>query len=200
MGRLGVGEGTMVVAYDEDASMAPRVWWLLRHMGHDAVAVLDGGIAAWREAGGRLEGDVPAPRARRFTPKPRPDLVVDVAEVRRPAPGTVLLDARAPERYRGEVEPIDPRAGHIPGAVSAPFREALDARGRWLEEEEHRRRFDRLAPPGTQLVAYCGSGVTACATLLALEIAGRTGGRLYAGSFSDWASYPEHDVRVGDVP
>ena len=198
MGSMGVGDDTMVVVYDQDASMAPRAWWLLRYMGHDATAVIDGGIDAWRAEGYALEQEVREPVPRAFTPRPRADWVVDVTTVRRLGTGAVLLDARAPERYRGEVEPIDPRAGHIPGALSAPFKEALDAHGRWLDTDEQARRFDRLAPADADIVSYCGSGVTACANLLALEIAGRRRGRLYPGSFSDWVSYPDLAVDTGN--
>lgn len=200
MGSLGVGDDSMVVVYDQDASMAPRAWWLLRYMGHDAVAVLDGGIDAWRESGGELERAVHEPVPRAFTPRPRAGWTVDIDAVRRRAPEVALLDARAGERYRGEVEPIDPRAGHIPGALSAPFKEGLDTRGRWLDQDEQARRFDRLAAPGAPIVAYCGSGVTACANLLALEIAGRKGALLYAGSFSDWSARPDLPVATGDAP
>lgn len=200
MGSLGVGDETMVVVYDQDASMAPRAWWLLRYMGHDAVALLDGGIEAWRAAGHDLEGKVREPVPRAFAPRPRVDWTVDIDGVRRRGPEAVLIDARAGERYRGEVEPIDPRAGHIPGARSAFYRDGLDASGRWLDGDEQGRRFDRLAPPGAPIVAYCGSGVTACGDLLALEIAGRKGARLYPGSFSDWASYPDLPVATGGEP
>lgn len=198
MGAAGVGDDTMVVAYDADASMAARAWWLCRYMGHDAVAVLDGGIEAWKKAGEGLQTAVPDPMPRAFTPHPRTSWVVDVDSLRTRGPDTVLLDARAPERYRGDVEPIDPRAGHIPGALSAFFRQGLGADGRWLGEEAQARRFDDALAQGKDVVSYCGSGVTACANLLALEIAGRPGARLYAGSFSDWASYPELTVATGE--
>jgi thiosulfate/3-mercaptopyruvate sulfurtransferase len=200
MGSLGVGDDSMVVVYDQDASMAPRAWWLLRYMGHDAVALLDGGIDAWRQAGGDVEREVREPVARAFTPRPRPDWTVTIEAVRGLGQDSVLIDARAGERYRGEVEPLDPRAGHIPGARSAPFKDGMDASGRWLDADDQASRFDRLAPPGAPIVAYCGSGVTACANLLALEIAGRKGARLYPGSFSDWSSRPELPVATGDTP
>jgi thiosulfate/3-mercaptopyruvate sulfurtransferase len=200
MGAAGVGPETMVVAYDADASAAPRAWWLLRHMGHDAVAVLDGGIGAWIAAGGPLEQAVPSPVPRPFTARPRRGWVVDAAQVRGRAPGDVLLDARAGERYRGEVEPIDPRAGHIPGARSAPYRDNLAPDGTWLDGQTLAARYDRLLGPDGRAIAYCGSGVTACAVLLALELAGRRGGLLYAGSFSDWVSYPEAPVVTGEEP
>jgi len=197
MGAAGIGDETMVVVYDADASMAPRAWWLLRYMGHDAVAVLDGGIAAFTAAGGTLETAVPDPRPEPFTSRPRANRVVDVDAVRTRDGGVTLIDARAPERYRGEVEPLDARAGHIPGAASAFYKDGLDASGHWLAADEQAARFDRVAPPGAPIVAYCGSGVTACANLLALEIAGRTGGRLYPGSWSDWSSYEELPAATG---
>jgi thiosulfate/3-mercaptopyruvate sulfurtransferase len=198
MGARGVGEGRMAVVYDHDAATAPRAWWLLRFMGHDAVAVLDGGIAAWEAAGLPLEQGVPVPQSRPFVPRPRAHWVVDRDTVRRLPPGAVLVDARAPERYRGEVEPIDPRPGRIPGAVSSFFRDGLGPDGRWRNRDEQRRRFARLLGPGERMVAYCGSGVTACANLLAAAIAGLPDGLLYAGSYSDWISYPDAEVEVGE--
>jgi thiosulfate/3-mercaptopyruvate sulfurtransferase len=171
---------------------------MLRWLGHDAVAVLDGGFKAWTAAGGALEeGDVAA-AAERFTPQIAAESVVSTAEVERALrDGTALLvDARAAERFAGTVEPIDPVAGHVPGAVNHPFSANLGADGRFLPSNELERRWrERLAGTAPEkLVAMCGSGVTACHHLLSLEAAGPPGGRLYAGSWSEWISDPRRPV------
>lgn len=188
--RAGIGAGTLVIAYDEAAEGgAARLWWLLRHFGHDRVSVLDGGLRGWREDGGPLEaGTEPASGAERatFVVRPRHGDTREAEELAG-APQGALLDARAPERYRGEVEPIDPVAGRIPGAANLPFSE-LAPGGRFLAPDELRARFEAAgASPGRELVAYCGSGVTACVLLLAAEVAGLSGGRLYPGSWSEWS-------------
>ena len=200
-GRAGVGADTHVVAYDDgDGMVAGRVWWLLRWLGFDRVQVLDGGLAAWRAAGGPETADVPAPRERSFEPEPRPDMVVDHAWLleRLVDPDVVVIDARAPERYRGEVEPIDPRAGHVPGARNLPYEDNLDG-GRFKDDDALRERFAHVARAPT-LVVYCGSGVSAAHDVLALELAGVTGAKLYAGSWSDWVSYADAPVATGDEP
>jgi thiosulfate/3-mercaptopyruvate sulfurtransferase len=184
--RAGIGRGKRVVAYDEAGEGgAARLWWLLRHFGHDDVAVLDGGMAAWLRAGGPLEPGPPVERDGDFEARPRDDDTVDAAELRGRLGerGLALLDARAPERYAGEREPIDPVAGHIPGAANVPFAE-LAPDGSFLAPGELRA---RLEGGGGELVAYCGSGVTACTLLLAAEVAGLPGGRLYPGSWSEWS-------------
>jgi thiosulfate/3-mercaptopyruvate sulfurtransferase len=183
--RAGIGPDTLVIAYDEAAEGgAARLWWLLRHLGHDRVSVLDGGLRGWREEGGPLEAgaaQLPAPGT--FGARPREGDVANSDELG----GRLLVDARAPERYRGEVEPIDPVAGHIPGAANLPFAE-LAPGGRFLSPDELRARFEAAgAAPGRELVAYCGSGVTACVLLLAAELAGLEGARLYPGSWSEWS-------------
>jgi thiosulfate/3-mercaptopyruvate sulfurtransferase len=217
--RAGIGRDTLVVAYDEAGEGgSARLWWLLRHFGHDHVTVLDGGLRAWREEGGELRageekiepGDFRAARPADTTASIEElahgaDAAARQAEavrahqaeaVRAPqaeaagAPADrppVLLDARAPERYRGEVEPIDPVAGHIPGAVSLPFAE-LAPDGRFLAPAELRARFEAAGVgSGEEAVAYCGSGVTACVVVLAAEIAGIGPTRLYPGSWSEWS-------------
>lgn len=197
LARAGIGEGTRVVAYDDAAgAVAVRLWWLLRWLGLKGVGfVLDGGIAKWT-AEGRAVGSGPAPDAaphpRPLTPRVRDELTVSRDVVARAdALGLVLLDARAPERYRGEIEPIDTRAGHIPGAVNAPFADHLsgDTAPIFRSPEELRAGFARLGvgpDDGPRIVCYCGSGVTACHDLLALELAGIRGARLYPGSWSGW--------------
>jgi thiosulfate/3-mercaptopyruvate sulfurtransferase len=205
LGDLGIGNHTQVVAYDDsNSSFAARLWWMLRWVGHDAVAVLDGGFKAWVAAHGALSLSEPAGTTERFTPRTDPRAVLSTAEVERALEtGTALLvDARAAERFAGAVEPIDPVAGHIPGAVSHPFSQNLAADGRFLSAAELKRRWqDRLAGQGAAgVVAMCGSGVTACHHLLSLEAAGLTGGRLYAGSWSEWIRDPRRPVALGPEP
>lgn len=202
--ELGVRDGSPVVVYDEaNGSFAARAWWLLRWLGHPDVAVLDGGLKAWRAAGGALEagggssGPAPMPISRRADSRAvvSSDELVHLLEDGR----GLLVDARAAERFAGTVEPIDPVAGHIPGAVNHPFSANLGDDGRFLPPAELERRWrERLggvSPADT--VAMCGSGVTACHNLLAMEIAGLGGARLYAGSWSEWIRDPEHPVARG---
>jgi thiosulfate/3-mercaptopyruvate sulfurtransferase len=200
--RLGIGDDTQVVAYDQDAGMyASRLWWLLRWLGHTEAAVLDGGFAKWvAEGRPTVAGTAPlaARPPRTFSGSPRSDMAVDVSEVTRLMhnPEWRLLDARAPERYRGEVEPVDRVPGHIPGATNHFYRRNLDAQGTLLPPEELRERLqDSIAGVRPdRVVCYCGSGVTACHNLLALEHAGMTGAKLYAGSWSEWSSGPSRPV------
>jgi thiosulfate/3-mercaptopyruvate sulfurtransferase len=171
--RAGIGNDTTVVAYDDRSGGAARLWWLLRHFGHDQVAVLDGGLAAWA---GPLRAGAEDIAAGDWTPGVvRDDDTVDVRDVaaRLRMPGHVLVDARAPERYRGDVEPIDPVPGHIPGAVNVPFTRALP---------------DELVTTSDEIVVYCGSGVTACMVLLDLAARGRSDAKLYPGSYSEWST------------
>jgi thiosulfate/3-mercaptopyruvate sulfurtransferase len=187
MRNAGVDSRTRVVVYDDaGGSVAARLWFLLRWFGHDAQAVLDGGIQAWREP---LDTAVPAVRPGNFGwREPDRSRVLDFDAVRR-LPGVPLIDARMGERYRGDREPVDPKAGHVPGAVSAPWTENLGPDGKFKSAEELRRRFAALGADGESgAVVYCGSGVNACHDLLAMELAGLTNGRLYGGSWSDWAS------------
>jgi thiosulfate/3-mercaptopyruvate sulfurtransferase len=188
--RAGIGHDTLVVAYDEMAEGgAARLWWLLRHVGHESVTVLDGGLRGWREEGGELRGGEERIEPDNFRAGPPTDEPASAAEL---APGgadrPVLLDARVPERYRGEVEPIDPVAGRIPGAVNMPFGE-LAPEGRFRAPEELRARFEAAGvASGDEAVAYCGSGVTACVLVLAAEVAGIGATRLYPGSWSEWCA------------
>jgi thiosulfate/3-mercaptopyruvate sulfurtransferase len=199
-GRLGIDRRVQVVAYDQDSGMwASRLWWLLRWLGHDAVAVLDGGFAAWAADGRPVAAGVESRAARRFRGDPRPGALVGADEVARliQRRDRRLLDVRAPERFSGAVEPIDKAAGHIPGAVNYPFRSSLDDRGQFRPAAELRAQLDAaLAGIGPdQAVCYCGSGVTACHTLLAMEHAGLRGGKLYPGSWSEWSSDPARPVQ-----
>ena len=189
--RAGIDADSRVVAYDEAGEGgAARLWWLLRHFGHREAAVLDGGLRAWRAAGGRLAEGSEMPAPGRFESRPRDDDTVQAAEIldRLGDPALALIDARAPERYRGEYEPIDPVAGHVPGAVNLP-QAALAPEGRYLPPEQLRSRLESAgASAGRELVAYCGSGIAACTVLLAAAAAGVEGGRLYPGSWSEWSS------------
>lgn len=196
----GVDRGTRVVAYDDRGGFsAARLWFLLRYFGHEAAAVLDGGLEAW--SGELAAGSETPPEGDFVAGEPRAGMKLDFEQVRAREPGSVLIDARAPERYRGEVEPLDPRAGHIPGARSAPWQGNLGPDGRLRSPEALRARFAGLGiDGGAGVVAYCGSGVNACLNLLALEVAGLRGARLYAGSWSDWSRRPGAPVATGDRP
>lgn len=182
---------TLVVAYDDSRlAFAARLWWLLRYLGHDRVAVLDGGFSGWTAAGYPVTADLPKSNLGAFVPHPQVDRAVDIATVkaRQMQPGVVLVDSREGDRYRGEREPIDPIAGHIPGAVNYPWQEATDDRGFLRSPAEQRQRWQAISE-AEEAIVYCGSGVTACVNLLSLELAGRSTGKLYAGSWSDWCSY-----------
>ena len=185
MQKAGVGEDTKVVVYDDaGGSVASRLWFLLGWFGHGAHAVLDGGLQAW---GAPLETTITSVARGPFRSKePDRTRILDVEAVEK-LDGVPLLDARAGERYRGEVEPVDPKAGHVPGALSAPWMENLGPDGRFKSPAELRSRFSDLGADGGA-VFYCGSGVNATHDLLAMEIAGLGGGRLYAGSWSDWSN------------
>ncbi len=196
-GRAGIGDATHVVVVDEgDAMVASRVWWLLRWLGHEAVQVLDGGMAAWRAAGAPLETDEVRPPVAVFTPRERPEMVVERDWLLRHADDAdvLVIDVRAPERFRGEVEPLDPVAGHVPGAVNRPYLDNLEG-GRFRSADDLRERYADAA--GATPVLYCGSGVSAAQGLLALEVAGLRGAKLYAGSWSDWVSYGDAPVARG---
>jgi thiosulfate/3-mercaptopyruvate sulfurtransferase len=187
MRKAGVMNNSKVVVYDDaGGSVASRLWFLLRWFGHESQAVLDGGIGAWGEP---LTADVPGARRVNFRSRePDRSRILDFDDVRK-LTGVPLLDARAGERYRGEKEPVDPKAGHIPGALSAPWSENLGADGRFKSPEQLRRRFAELGADGENgAVVYCGSGVNATHDLLAMELAGLKKGRLYAGSWSDWSN------------
>ncbi|GIO07153.1 thiosulfate sulfurtransferase [Brevibacillus reuszeri] len=196
--KAGIDENVTVIAYDDqEMAMAGRLWWLLRYLGHDKVAVLNGGYAAWKQAGFESTADVPTPKPRTFTPNVRQDMLVDIQGVRERSGQTVLLDSRAAERYRGEVEPLDPKAGHIPGALSFFYKENLAADMTMLPVEKLQERIADFAKQ--DIIVYCGSGVTACTNLLAFHAAGRTDVKLYAGSWSDWSSY-DLPVAKGPTP
>ncbi len=200
--RWGIANDTQVIAYDADNGMyAARLWWLLRWLGHRAVAVLNGGFKGWVAEGKPTATTVPSPTKSRFTAHLDPTVVVDAIDVANYVARSDwrLLDARAAERFRGDVEPIDPVAGHIPGARNHPFAMNLGNDGRLLPQDRLRetlvRSLDGVAPGHS--IMMCGSGVTACHNLLALEVAGLHGAKLYAGSWSEWIRDPSRPVAKG---
>jgi len=197
LGSWGISNASQVVAYDAvDGMCAVRLWWMLRWLGHSAVAVLDGGYQAWREAGLAVSSAEPQPDTQRFTARLTAGQTLSASELRANLNSGALqvVDARAAPRFAGELEPIDPVAGHIPGAVNYPYAGNLDERGRFLPADRLRARFARFAASPSDVVHMCGSGVTACHNLLAMEIAGLHGSRLYPGSWSEWVQDPENPV------
>lgn len=200
-GRAGIGPQTLVVAYDsQGGAYAARLWWLLRYFGHQRVVLLDGGWAAWSAAGHPAAQGQTTVAPARFTAQPHPELVVDAATVEalRHQPEALLIDARAAERYEGRVEPMDRRAGHIPGARSLPFAQNLRPDGSFKSPQELRAQFETLGVDrAARVVCYCGSGVTAAHNLFALRLAGRDDALLYEGSWSDWSSDPDRPVATG---
>ncbi|MFD0266049.1 sulfurtransferase [Streptomyces sp. NPDC127106] len=202
MRRAGVRADADVVVYDGGLGWAAaRAWWLLRWTGHTRVRVLDGGLAAWTAAGGVLTDEPPTPVEGDFKPTPGLFGLLDADAAAALARSGVLLDARAGERYRGEVEPIDPVGGHIPGAVSAPTTENVGADGLFRPAAELRARFAALGAGGgaVPVGVYCGSGVSGAHEVLALEVAGIPAA-LYAGSWSEWSSDPSRPVATGPDP
>lgn len=200
--RWGIGSDVQVIAYDDSGGMyAARLWWMLRWLGHDAVAVLDGGWSRWVGEGRKVGTAIPEPHPRAFIPHPRPEFMVDVygVEEARKSPEYKLIDSRAPERYRGEVEPIDPVAGHIPGALNLPNNEAVGQNGLFLSEEALQQRFRKALgeTDAGHAIFYCGSGVSACRNILAYKHAGLGDAKLYPGSWSEWVADPEREVERG---
>jgi len=197
MRQAGVNRDSLVVVYDDQGgSPAARLWWLLRYFGHDEAAVLDGGLGAW--TGELRTGDEAAPSGDFVAAEPRLDMKLDYEAVRELTGSHLLLDARPPVRFRGEQEPVDPVAGHIPGARNAPWEENLGPDQRLLSPEDLRRRFAATGvEDASNVVAYCGSGVSACMNLLAMEVAGLAGARLYPGSWSDWSKHPDAEIATG---
>jgi thiosulfate/3-mercaptopyruvate sulfurtransferase len=198
----GINTGDTVVVYDDrDGSVAARAWWLLRWAGHADVRVLDGGYAAWTDEHRPADTEIPVPLPGDLVVTPGQLPVLDAEQAAALATEGVLLDARAPVRYRGDVEPVDPRAGHIPGARSAPFAGHIGPDGRWLAPEQLAERFAGFGVDNdTAVGAYCGSGVTASSVVLAIEAAGVLDrpAALYAGSWSNWSGDPERPVATGD--
>jgi thiosulfate/3-mercaptopyruvate sulfurtransferase len=199
---LGIGNEHHVVAYDDPSAgqgfYAAHLWWLLRYLGHDRVSVLDGGLPAWLEVGGALELVERAHPRASFKAHPRAEMIVGASEVAARGEGVMLVDSRAAERYRGDVEPLDWKAGHIPGAVNRNWADGLSD-GRWKDGQAQRERFADLEH-AEEIIVYCGSGVSAGGNLLALELAGIQGAKLYAGSWSDWVSDDSRPIATGDAP
>ena len=199
-GAWGIAPGVQVVAYDgEGGPFAARAWWLLRWLGHEAVAVLDGGRAAWRAAGGAIEAGPVQPVAQPPYPAPpAPAMPTVDADALLARLGRVrLLDARSEERFRGEFEPLDPVAGRIPSATLRSFSDNLQPDGCFKPAAALRAEFDRLATPPSEVVHQCGSGVTACHNLLAMAHAGLEGSALYPGSWSEWCADPARPIALG---
>ena len=184
-------QDTLVVVYDDSRlAFAARLWWLLRYMGHSKVAVLDGGFSGWKAAGYPVTNILPESRQGKFVPELRSDQIVDIEAVkeRKDLSGMVLVDSRENDRYLGLREPIDPIAGHIPGAVNYPWQDVTDEGSKVRSTSEQKQRWTELET-AEEIMVYCGSGVTACVNLLSLEIAGIPNAKLYPGSWSDWCSY-----------
>lgn len=208
--RFGIDDTVQVVVYDTASGfIAARAWWMLRYLGHDAVAVLDGGLPAWTHAGGALLAGVETREPRRFSPDARQQMLVSLVELEsklyegaeeaaRPSV-PLLIDARAPERFRGEQEPLDPVAGHIPGAKNHFCKTNLNEQGTFRDQSALHEMLSQFTndPTRDELICYCGSGVTACHNLLALEHAGLHGAKLYAGSWSEWCADPRRGIETG---
>ena len=209
LGRWGIDDKVQVVAYDQgNGAYAARLWWLLRWLGHRHVAVLNGGFAAWQQAGLPVDTAPGQRESRAFVPHPATGQVVSTTALESALQAgelqggrSMLVDARAADRFAGENETIDPVAGHIPGAHNHPFARNLDSQGRFLPAGELRKRWEATLGGGAHeaqhVIAMCGSGVTACHNLLALEVAGLHGARLYAGSWSEWIRAPQRPVARG---
>jgi len=199
LGAWGIAPGKQVVAYDDSfGAMAGRLWWLLRWMGHDSVALLDGGLPRWQREGHPMTRDMPEVQPTLFVPKLRDEMLADAGFVARAVKQDdwLVMDARSEERFNGEIEPLDPVAGHIPGAINLPYEDNLHVSGRF-ESPEHLRdlylgQLQRVQPD--HVIQMCGSGVTACHNILAMEHAGLAGAKLYAGSWSEWIRDPSRPV------
>lgn len=187
---------TLVVAYDDSQfAFASRLWWLLQYLGHDRVVLLDGGWNAWQAGGYPTTQDLPPSRQGAFIPQPQTDSIVDLETVKRrkDLPGVILVDSRDSDRYEGKREPIDPIAGHIPGAVNSPWKQVSDRAG-YLHPPQEQAKLWSDYRQAEEVIVYCGSGVTACVNLLSLQMAGidRAKLKLYPGGWSDWCSYANH--------
>jgi thiosulfate/3-mercaptopyruvate sulfurtransferase len=203
LGRRGIDKSSQVVVYDDTfGAMAARLWWLLRWLGHEAVALLDGGFPKWQREGRPVTPELPMIQAAQFHPTINNAMWVDAGYVEQmhARKDGVLIDERADVRFRGDVEPLDKVAGHIPGAINIPYEDNLDFSGEFMSDEALRELYlaamNHVAPD--QVVQMCGSGVTACHNILAMEHAGLTGSKLYAGSWSEWITDASHPVATGE--
>ena len=210
LGQAGIQSAdprAIVVAYDDSRfGFAARFWWLLQYLGHEQVVLLDGGFGAWKAAGCPIDTSIPAQQTAQFVPHLQTQMLVDIEDVRsrKDQPDVILIDSREGDRYRGEREPIDPIAGHIPGAVNYPWQEVTEMDGTLRPVGQQQQRWEAICALRTgqqqasagssygEIMVYCGSGVTACVNLLSLQVAGIRGAKLYAGSWSDWCSYLPH--------
>ncbi|MEK3951266.1 sulfurtransferase [Paenibacillus sp. FSL H7-0703] len=204
LSRVGINAGSRIVAYDDQGGMmASRFWWLLRYLGHEQVYVLEEGYSAWKEAKFPVTADQPIRIPSTFVANVRPQMLTSMQEVRRisedsvPGGSSILIDSRERPRYLGLEEPIDQAAGHIPGAVNYFWKEVLDEKGSFKNAEQLQQHFADL-DPNAEIIVYCGSGVSACPNVLALNEAGFSKVRLYPGSWSDWISYEENPVATGE--
>ncbi len=192
LGAMGIILGeTLVVAYDDlRFAFAARLWWLLRYLGHDKVALLDGGWHSWQKQGYPLSDQLSQPRSGNFEPSPHADWIIDIEGVksRKFLPSVILIDSRDRDRYRGEHEPIDPIAGHIEGAVNSPWKEVTNDQGYLLPLVDQKRLWQDYQQ-AEEIIVYCGSGVTACVNLFSLALVGIPNTKLYPGGWSDWCSY-----------
>lgn len=196
MNRIGLTPDTTVVAYDNDGSGAARLWWLLLYYGHENVKILNGGYPLWVSTGFAVTSEIPEGRAGSFEPSVNRKLLCTVEELRNPDNDCTIVDSRAWERYIGKTEPIDFKAGHIPGAINIPYTDAIRDKAIFRNRDELERIYRKS---GEKPVFYCGSGITSCVSFVAARILGKDP-RLYAGSFSDWISYPENEVATGEAP
>lgn len=200
LGQLGIDKNTTVIAYDDQGgAMASRFWWMVRFLGHEQVFILEAGYSKWKEAGYPVATEIHKPTAKHFTPSVKTRMLISVHDVRDRLgkPGIVILDSREQARYLGSQEPIDSAAGHIPGAIHSFWKDSLDNNGVWNDTEMHATRFEYLDKED-EIIVYCGSGVTACPNVLALEEAGFPNVKLYLGSWSDWISYSENPIATGE--
>jgi thiosulfate/3-mercaptopyruvate sulfurtransferase len=205
LGAMGIDAGKQVVVYDGGSTMfVGRLWWMLRWLGHDAVAVLDGGYAAWEREGRTVSSALPSSHATTFVPRVRDELQVSSNTVLSglAQQAHVVIDARAPERYSGAVEPIDAIGGHIPGALNRPFVKNVGSDGKFIPTPQLRAEFEALlgGRSAAEVVHSCGSGVSAIANMIAMEAAGLTGSRLYVGSWSEWSRDPSRPTTQGLTP
>jgi thiosulfate/3-mercaptopyruvate sulfurtransferase len=201
LSNWGIDEDTQVVAYDNrGGAIAVRLWWMLKWLGHDAVAVLDGSFSHWKKAGLPTTDEIPTPQPKTFVPKPRPELIANLEEIEtiKQHPKKLLVDSRAAERYRGEIEPIDPVAGHIPGAVNRFYMDNLDENGKMKAIPELKEIFSTLIGDRSpeNVIFYCGSGVTSAHNILAMAYVGLGMSKIYPGSWSEWINDPNHMIRL----
>ncbi|MBW8349033.1 sulfurtransferase [Bacillus sp. IITD106] len=197
LSKAGITQESTVIAYDDgEGAFAGRFWWLLSYLGHEDVYILDGGYKAWKEAENEITDEIPAYEYAEFIPFIKDEMLASYEQVKNHK--GILIDSRASERYLGLVEPLDKRAGHIPGAINFVWTDGFD-NGFWKDEEEQKERFSNLNKTD-EIIVYCGSGVTATPNILALKACGFKNVKLYAGSYSDWVSYDENPVETGENP